>query len=762
MTRRGLTRTGVGGALAAAAGLIAAATGDARKQKQRGRGEDAKRAPRGDENDGDDGGSAERSAAAGSEAGAEGKGRKKPKCRKPGRPCKKGDRCCGGTCKNGRCQCSSTRKQCGDTCIRSTACCTNDDPGCAANQTCVNGTCTGTGGCTPSCTGKECGSDGCTGSCGSCGQNETCNNQTGQCEVTCTPKTCEQQNIVCGPADDGCGKNIECPACPNGRPNCVDNGARCVECTEDAQCRTAQRPNGVCDTTTGTCGCVKNTACPQGQICGTADDGCSGTVQCGSCPQGTPNCVDNGTRCVACTSDAECNGNGECQTGTCSNGTCSYANKANATACGSGTDAGVCCAGTCGAGRQCCSDVECDGGNPICSDAGACVECTADGQCPSGRPICSGNRCVECTGNAQCATALRPNAVCNTTTNACECTPATTCPAERQCGVVPDGCGGPPVSCGVCDGFPNTVCNAASGQCVCAAGGEVCGNGTACCAVGQVCQGNNPANACCTRASTADTCAGKCGAVTDNCGIPVNCSVDQCTNDGLVCGANNTCTCTAESCVGGCCDGNVCDTTKKPACDGSATCISKSQCCTLGGDGCSRSNPCQPAECVVQPDGNGICVDRTREAQGRPCGTNNAGVCLNGTCEQSSQDAVACGAADACGTRGLILCGPGGSDACVCYSTVEGGGLCVRRADGCQPGDPNDPGTCQNFCPPLTTEGQTPPPSDRPECNTSAECNADSVCVRLDQDPNAQPNCCGGSRTKKGFCVNKASRCTTT
>eukprot|EP00906_Rhabdomonas_costata_P017414 RCo025133 len=39
-------------------------------------------------------------------------------------------------------------------------------------------------GCTPSCSGKQCGSDGCGGSCGTC-TSGTCNTTTGQC--VCTP-----------------------------------------------------------------------------------------------------------------------------------------------------------------------------------------------------------------------------------------------------------------------------------------------------------------------------------------------------------------------------------------------------------------------------------------------------------------------------------------------------------------------------------------------------------------------------------------------
>ncbi|MBN1773416.1 MAG: hypothetical protein JXB32_19295, partial [Deltaproteobacteria bacterium] len=59
-------------------------------------------------------------------------------------------------------------------------------------------------GCTPACTGRECGPDGCGGSCGSCPTGETCNS-SGVC--VCTPSCTGRE---CGP--DGCGGS--CGSCP--------------------------------------------------------------------------------------------------------------------------------------------------------------------------------------------------------------------------------------------------------------------------------------------------------------------------------------------------------------------------------------------------------------------------------------------------------------------------------------------------------------------------------------------------------------------
>ena len=73
--------------------------------------------------------------------------------------------------------------------------------------------------CTPSCSDKECGSDGCGGTCGSCGQFQFCNN-SGTCEVICLPNC---QGRVCGP--NGCGGS--CGDC--GRLlTCSADGTACV------------------------------------------------------------------------------------------------------------------------------------------------------------------------------------------------------------------------------------------------------------------------------------------------------------------------------------------------------------------------------------------------------------------------------------------------------------------------------------------------------------------------------------------------------
>jgi hypothetical protein len=85
---------------------------------------------------------------------------------------------------------------------------------------------------------------------------------------TCTPITCADQNISCGPAGDGCGNEI----------------TSCGMCTPPQTCG----GGGV----SGQCGsldagtCSPQSCAAQGIQCGTASDGCGNVLQCPGCPAG--------------------------------------------------------------------------------------------------------------------------------------------------------------------------------------------------------------------------------------------------------------------------------------------------------------------------------------------------------------------------------------------------------------------------------------------------------------------------------------------
>jgi hypothetical protein len=80
----------------------------------------------------------------------------------------------------------------------------------------------------------------------------------------CTPLTCAQQNIGCGPAGDGCGHQIDCGTCTP--PLTCGGGGVFAQCGEvDAA------------------PCVPETCAEQNISCGPAADGCGDVLDCGSC-----------------------------------------------------------------------------------------------------------------------------------------------------------------------------------------------------------------------------------------------------------------------------------------------------------------------------------------------------------------------------------------------------------------------------------------------------------------------------------------------
>ena len=80
----------------------------------------------------------------------------------------------------------------------------------------------------------------------------------------CTPRTCAQADIGCGPASDGCGNLIQCGSCPSGQ-SCGGGGP------------------GKCGATTN---CTAETCSGQSIQCGPAGDGCGNEIQCGNCATG--------------------------------------------------------------------------------------------------------------------------------------------------------------------------------------------------------------------------------------------------------------------------------------------------------------------------------------------------------------------------------------------------------------------------------------------------------------------------------------------
>jgi hypothetical protein len=162
----------------------------------------------------------------------------------------------------------------------------------------------------PSCTPRTCGQlgvqcgpsgNGCGGTiqCGNCVNGQVCggggtSNQCGG--PTCTPRTCAQVGANCGSAGDGCGGQLSCGGCPTGQA-CGAGGVanRCAPTT----CipRTCAQMGVTCGPSGDGCGnliqcgpcpydCKKRTCAAAGANCGQIADNCGGLINCGTCPTG--------------------------------------------------------------------------------------------------------------------------------------------------------------------------------------------------------------------------------------------------------------------------------------------------------------------------------------------------------------------------------------------------------------------------------------------------------------------------------------------
>jgi hypothetical protein len=248
---------------------------------------------------------------------------------------------------------------------------------------------------------------------------------------TCTPLTCADQGIQCGPAPDGCGGVISggCGTCPSGQV-----------CSTGGQCAGSS--------------CAPTTCNALGKNCGSWSDGCGGTLNCGTCTS-PDTCGGGGTP-------------GQCGSGSCTPTNCGQISKNCgywSDGCGGTLNCGSCTSPeTCGGGGtpgQCggtgCTPLTCAQLGPVCGQQGDGCGGTIDcGTCtgPSCTPLTCGGRCGPqgdgCGGILQCP-------ACPTGT----CVPTDCTKANAECGFYPDGCGGS-LDCGTCSG--GAVCS--SNKCV--------------------------------------------------------------------------------------------------------------------------------------------------------------------------------------------------------------------------------------------------------------------------------------------------------
>ena len=257
-------------------------------------------------------------------------------------------------------------------------------------------------------------------------------------------------------------------------------------CTSTAECP----PGLACDSVRGLCvrearfpdaGCTPLTCEIVRAECGALDDGCGGTLSCGTC-----------------TAPETCGGDGSpnicgCIPRVCEPGECGGPQNG----CGAFLDCGGC-----DLPRRC-NDVtdrcECDGGDP----------CVAPGACGSplngcGDVVACGDTCTDPTPDCG---AMTPN-VCGVGT----CVPKTCAGEGANCGVISDGCTST-LNCGTCTAP------------------ETCGGGLA-----------GTANRCgCSPRTCANTeLAIECGDAREECGTMIYCG--SCPSPGTTCVANR-CVC---------------------------------------------------------------------------------------------------------------------------------------------------------------------------------------------------------------------------
>ncbi len=187
--------------------------------------------------------------------------------------------------------------------------------------------------------------------------------------VRCAPKACGARQ-TCGEIDDGCGSTTKCGTCGSGQictqsNACVETGSKaaCLDdcevkftsCTRSEDAQTLKTCVGKHTSCVDACNCVPKTCASLSLQCGSADDGCHGTLSCGGC--GADQACSNGA-CVCVPSVTSCDGRcGRVANGcggylTCPSCTCTPS--CSGKKCGQSDGCGGSCSGPCGKGGDVC------------------------------------------------------------------------------------------------------------------------------------------------------------------------------------------------------------------------------------------------------------------------------------------------------------------------------------------------------------------------------------------------------------------------
>ncbi len=467
---------------------------------------------------------------------------------------------------------------------------------------------------------------------------------------------CEQGQVGCAGAGEGCTDNLDC--CTNrcgangtcSAQQCVDNGAAC---TGNNDCCTGNCSGGTCAPIPGGGSCKV-----QGQSCGSGGECCSTNCQGGTCAPAYT-CRAGGDLCY---------GDGDCCSNLCSK------NDGSAGFCR--TPSGGCIQDglPCSSGTNCCTRV--------CSDPGTGVKVCL----PASGCRMTGNSCTD--AQACCGGGSNPNGSvqCDkevATDDYGRCDNGQACnPVGNICGAVfnlPDGgtftvnasqncCNGKKESCKLdssgiprCFGGGSTECpQGYTGEAPCCIEeGQVCQFKDQCCD-GNPCVPDNGGVLRCTKSTciplgnactpgTGTCCSGDClpaGEFGHACQLPGTgggtdggtagdggMTSDAGTTDGGGCKPNGQMCSQSAECCSGTCENGTCQTPS--ACQGTGdVCTSTADCCT--GNSCvvpagSSSGTCQPSTCA-----------------GPGQGCTGAGSCCAGlSCLKAGQNA-ACDGTTAC------------------------------------------------------------------------------------------------------------------
>lgn len=367
-------------------------------------------------------------------------------------------------CEAGACRCTLPLVECDGVCVDTATDrrhCGGCGTPCAEDQRCEAGACRCAGGET-SCGGR-------------CVDTDTDPRNCGRCGVECTaPQVCNGAGACATECSDGF---VPCTTAA-GEPYCADVAVDPANC---GGCGVAcpERSNALATCTLGVCGfdCDESYV----DLNATPDDGCecrSSVEVCNDADDDCDGAVDDGFECridavESCASEGEgCTGQRVC-TAACAWSACTAActdpipdccaglctslatDEANCGACGESCLAGeTCCEGEC---VECCTEADCDDGNPCTVETCAAAKHTCDRRQAADTTPCGGGICCggSCAAGAECCVAsdCPGGPACRGDVTACANETfywnSDRCEAQLECLHLPVlGCLGTAVGCG--------------------------------------------------------------------------------------------------------------------------------------------------------------------------------------------------------------------------------------------------------------------------------------------------------------------------